>query len=69
MHHQPMQCLVPAMVTGDGIAAISCLTGGRLISTSYLQMAGVRSYNSREVNFYNPAVNVSHNGYVLTKNR
>jgi len=31
-------------------------------------MAAVRSYNSREVNFYNPAVNFSHNGYARTKN-
>lgn len=37
----------------------------RRISTSYLQMAA--SYNSREVNFFNPVANVSRDGYAWTE--
>jgi len=52
---------------------VTYLTYRRLmlfVNISCLQMAAVRSsYNSREVNFYNPAVNFSHNGYVGTKSQ
>ena len=40
---------------------------GQAYNNCYLQMAAVRSYTNREVNFYNPAVNASQNGCVSEK--